>query len=357
GEDLGARYHGLARHVFLRLQALAAEKPASDVLVQVVVPLAGELAVLAGLSGLLKTARLEYPRLRTQLLCLPAEMNGVVMGDRLREEGEQAEPAALLRYRDGVREVRVARELVQTPARPIWREDGVYLITGGAGAIGLVFVGEILARAPRARVILSSRSALDEAFQARLAALGERVVHRRLDVTDAAAVSALVEGIVVEYGRLDGVLHGAGLLRDAYLANKSVAELDAVLAPKVAGVVNLDRATRDVPLELFVTFSSLAGYGGNPGQADYAAANAFMDHYVIARAERVARGEASGRSVSVNWPLWAQGAMRPDAASVELMRRTAGLVPLENEAALAAFAQAVTGDAAQVLVAAGEREK
>ncbi|WP_186118201.1 SDR family NAD(P)-dependent oxidoreductase, partial [Burkholderia gladioli] len=357
GEDLGARYHRLARHVFLRLQALAAEKPASDVLVQVVVPLAGELAVLAGLSGLLKTARLEYPRLRTQLLCLPAEMNGVVMGDRLREEGEQAEPAALLRYRDGVREVRVARELVQTPARPIWREDGVYLITGGAGAIGLVFAGEILARAPRARVILSSRSALDEAFQARLAALGERVVHRRLDVTDAAAVSALVEGIVVEYGRLDGVLHGAGLLRDAYLANKSVAELDAVLAPKVAGVVNLDRATRDVPLELFVTFSSLAGYGGNPGQADYAAANAFMDHYVIARAERVARGEASGRSVSVNWPLWAQGAMRPDAASVELMRRTAGLVPLENEAALAAFAQAVTGDAAQVLVAAGEREK
>ncbi|MBA1367141.1 SDR family NAD(P)-dependent oxidoreductase, partial [Burkholderia gladioli] len=357
GEDLGARYHGLARHVFLRLQALAAEKPASDVLVQVVVPLAGELAVLAGLSGLLKTARLEYPRLRTQLLCLPAEMNGVVMGDRLREEGEQAEPAALLRYRDGVREVRVARELVQTPARPIWREDGVYLITGGAGAIGLVFAGEILASAPRARVILSSRSALDEAFQARLAALGERVVHRRLDVTDAAAVSALVEGIVVEYGRLDGVLHGAGLLRDAYLANKSVAELDAVLAPKVAGVVNLDRATRDVPLELFVTFSSLAGYGGNPGQADYAAANAFMDHYVIARAERVARGEASGRSVSVNWPLWAQGAMRPDAASVELMRRTAGLVPLENEAALAAFAQAVTGDAAQVLVAAGEREK
>ncbi|WP_186152088.1 type I polyketide synthase, partial [Burkholderia gladioli] len=357
GEDLGARYHGLARHVFLRLQALAAEKPASDVLVQVVVPLAGELAVLAGLSGLLKTARLEYPRLRTQLLCLPAEMNGVVMGDRLREEGEQAAPAALLRYRDGVREVRVARELVQTPARPIWREDGVYLITGGAGAIGLVFAGEILARAPRARVILSSRSALDEAFQARLAALGERVVHRRLDVTDAAAVSALVEGIVVEYGRLDGVLHGAGLLRDAYLANKSVAELDAVLAPKVAGVVNLDRATRDVPLELFVTFSSLAGYGGNPGQADYAAANAFMDHYVIARAERVARGEASGRSVSVNWPLWAQGAMRPDAASVELMRRTAGLVPLENEAALAAFAQAMTGDAAQVLVAAGEREK
>ncbi|WP_279609511.1 SDR family NAD(P)-dependent oxidoreductase, partial [Burkholderia gladioli] len=182
-------------------------------------------------------------------------------------------------------------------------------------------------------------------------------MHRRLDVTDAAAVSALVEGIVVEYGRLDGVLHGAGLLRDAYLANKSVAELDAVLAPKVAGVVNLDRATRDVPLELFVTFSSLAGYGGNPGQADYAAANAFMDHYVIARAERVARGEASGRSVSVNWPLWAQGAMRPDAASVELMRRTAGLVPLENDAALAAFAQAVTGDAAQVLVAAGEREK
>ncbi|WP_186121925.1 hypothetical protein, partial [Burkholderia gladioli] len=90
GEDLGARYHGLARHVFLRLQALAAEKPASDVLVQVVVPLTGELAVLAGLSGLLKTARLEYPRLRTQLLCLPAEMNGVVMGDRLREEGEQA---------------------------------------------------------------------------------------------------------------------------------------------------------------------------------------------------------------------------------------------------------------------------
>src|SRR5581483_5809831 len=100
-----------------------------------------------------------------------------------------------------------------------------------------------------------------------------------VDITDRDAVTQLIGEIMAAHGALHGVVHSAGVLRDSFLLNKTPRELEEVFAPKVAGLVALDEATRDIALDLFVMFSSITGVMGNVGQADYAAANAFMDAY------------------------------------------------------------------------------
>src|SRR5690606_17792925 len=110
--------------------------------------------------------------------------------------------------------------------------------------------------------------------------------------------------IRARYGRLDGVIHAAGALRDSFLLSKTEEELLEVFAGKVAGVVNLDEATAQDKLDFFAMFGSIAGVAGNVGQADYATANAFLDEYARRRAAWVEKGKRYGRSVTIDWPLW-----------------------------------------------------
>src|SRR5581483_11024650 len=149
----------------------------------------------------------------------------------------------------------------------------------------------------------------------------------------------------------------AGVLRDSFLRNKTPRELEEVFAPKVAGLVALDEATKNVALDCFIVFASLVGVLGNVAQADYAAANAFMDAYAAKRDEWVQQGKRSGRTLSVNWPLWSEGGMQMDAATRERWWRSAGLVPLQTPAGVTALHQALALDAPQVAVLAGDAAK
>ncbi|XYM16700.1 SDR family NAD(P)-dependent oxidoreductase [Bacillus velezensis] len=135
-----------------------------------------------------------------------------------RAHPEQAE----IRYEDGKRLVRNWRHLPapQSGAVP-WKDEGVYLLTGGAGGIGLIFAEEIASRVKNAVLVLTGRAeALDEDRSARLRRLeasGARVLYQPVDVTDRAAVIALVRGIQEEHGTLDGIIHGAGVIADNYI--------------------------------------------------------------------------------------------------------------------------------------------
>ena len=182
---------------------------------------------------------------------------------------------------------------------------------------------------------------------------GATVTYRSVDVTDAAAVDDAVARIVAEHGPLHGVLHAAGLLRDRLLTAKTLDDARAVWAPKLHGTLHLDRATAAMPLDLFVLFSSTVGVFGNVGQADYALANAFLDRYAEARQRRVERGAAHGRTLSIDWPLWADGGMRVPPQRLEQLR-AAGLEPLASEAGIAALHGALASGHAQVVVLAGD---
>ncbi len=145
----------------------------------------------------------------------------------------------------------------------------------------------------------------------RNSAFAARVEDVALDVSDATAVKTLIADIRARYGRLDGVLHAAGVLDDGAVAAKTLESFRAVLAPKVAGTCHLDRAIGAEPLDLFLLFASLSGAVGNPGQADYAAANAFLDVFAAEREARRSAGLCHGRTLAVDWPVWREGGMRP----------------------------------------------
>jgi phthiocerol/phenolphthiocerol synthesis type-I polyketide synthase C len=166
-----------------------------------------------------------------------------------------------------------------------FRSDATYLVTGGLGALGLSLAEHMAARGAGA-LALAGRSAPNPDAQRRIDAVrarGVRVETFALDVADGAAVERTLAEIRTTMPALRGVVHAAGVLDDATIANLTAAQLARVLAPKVDGARHLDAATAGDALDLFVMFSSAAALVGNAGQAAYAAANAFLDALAVAR--------------------------------------------------------------------------
>ncbi|MEU3963152.1 SDR family NAD(P)-dependent oxidoreductase [Streptomyces buecherae] len=355
GDDAAQRFTALAERLFTEVREILAGRPAQDVLLQVVVPQGADAHVYGGLSGLLKTAHLENPRLSTQLIALPGPYDAPANLARIDAEaaGPRLDPE--VRYTDERRlvpEWRPLPEVTDATAERPWRADGGYLITGGAGGLGLVFAEEIARSAPGATITLTGRSAPGarvDAALARLTEQGATASYRRLDVTDPAAVAATIADLTSGGRGLHGVLHCAGVLRDDYLIRKELADVREVLAPKVTGLVALDAATAGLDLDFLVCFGSTSGSVGNPGQADYALGNAFMDHFAVHRAEQVRAGLRSGRTLTIDWALWQDGGMGVDDQVVAQLEARSGLVPMPREAGIAAFYRALRGEAAQVL--------
>ncbi|MEW6379761.1 MAG: type I polyketide synthase, partial [bacterium] len=245
----------------------------------------------------------------------------------------------------------------QIPA--LLREHGVYVITGGLGGLGLIFA-RYLARQVRAKLVLAGRSDLGTRGQDKitgLESLGAEVVYVQADIASKEQAQELIAKARQRFGRIHGVIHSAGVVRDALLSKKTPEDMEQVLAPKVYGTLYLDDATRDEQLDFFVLFSSLAAAIGNVGQADYAYANSFMDNFAAWREGLRARHERSGKSISINWPLWQEGGMRMDEQTKILFSRTMGLKALETEDGLSAFARCMALEESQVLVIEGEKGK
>ncbi|MEV4517118.1 SDR family NAD(P)-dependent oxidoreductase [Dactylosporangium sp. NPDC049525] len=354
---LDARFGRAAAGLLGTVQGLLRDRPAGSALVQLVVPADGEQRLLGGLLSLLLAANLEHPWLRGQLV----EVDAATAGDDALADLLTAERATRsdphVRHSGGRRETVDWQPLPDHPAGdtvPL-RPDGVYLITGGAGGLGPLVAEEFAARAPGATIVLTGRSPEGDAQRralGRLHGAGVRAEYRSADVADPAATRGLVEAILGAHGRLDGVVHAAGVRRDGLLRDKTTDQLTEVLAAKVSGAVNLDAATATLPLDLFLVFGSLAGVAGNVGQADYAAANGFLDRFAEHRAGLVAEGRRHGRTVTIAWPLWTDGGMQPDEAAVAELNRRMGLVGLPTDAGMAALHRALASGAPRVLVLA-----
>lgn len=185
------------------------------------------------------------------------------------------------------------------------RPDRSYLVTGGWGALGL-HVARSLARNGARCIVLAGRSAPDAVAQQAidsLAATGCQMHLQRIDVADPRQVALAFERIDRELPPLGGIVHAAGTLDDGVLVKQDWARFEAVMAPKVAGAWNLHQASRDSDIDFFVLFSSVAAVLGAPGQANYAAANAFLDS--LARHRRGLGLPAT----SIGWGPWADAGM------------------------------------------------
>ncbi len=256
---------------------------------------------------------------------------------------------------EAMRFMRAARHLgkIVLTAPPLvngrLRHDRTYLVTGGLGGIGCV-LAEWLADRGAGAIVLNGRRDPDPAVADAVAALRARGATVRVelaDVTDAAAVDAMLERMEQDLPPLGGVIHSVGVLSDAALGNQNWERFEAVLWPKVLGAWHLHRATADRDLDMFVLFSSVAGVLGNPGQANHAAANAFLDQLA---AHRRALG-LPGQTIA--WGAWAGlGEAEEQRERIARQLEASGTGWMSPQQGLRAFDRMVRQDPACAMVAA-----
>jgi len=335
-----------------------------------------ERAWLAGLPGLVKTAALEWPSLSAKAIDLeragraPEEL-AAVLADELLWGSPQHEvglPA------DGRRLCLASVEAALQPTQAPLAEADVVVVSGGARGVTAACVVE-LARRVRPRLLLLGRTRLQEETPATLDITGDRELKRAIleqakgnqetlsppelerrvgqilacrevratlaacaeagaeaqyevvDITEPAAVAAACQRVRDQWGPIVGVVHGAGVIADRRLKDKSEQEFDQVFTTKVEGLRSLLAATEEDPLRLLCLFSSITARHGNPGQSDYAMANEVLNK--VAAAEHNARG---GRCVTkaLGWGPWRGGMVTPEIErrfaqrGVPLISQTAG---------------------------------
>ncbi|MGW1077837.1 SDR family NAD(P)-dependent oxidoreductase, partial [Streptomyces sp. NPDC002537] len=240
-------------------------------------------------------------------------------------------------------------KIVLTVPRPL-DADGTVLITGGTGTLGGLLARHLVAEHGVRNLLLTSRRGLEadgvtELMQ-ELAAAGAAVTVAACDVADREALAALLADIPAEHP-LTAVIHAAGALDDGLIAALTPDRLARVLRPKVDAALNLHELTRDLDLSVFVLYSSLAGVVGNPGQANYAAANTFLDALA---AHRRALGLPA---VSLAWGHWEQASEltgRLDRTDLVRLARS-GIVPMPSDEGLALFDAARSMDEPLVVTA------
>lgn len=228
------------------------------------------------------------------------------------------------------------------------REQGVYLITGGLGKIGLA-LAEHLADSVGARLVLVGRSELPDASQwaelaeqqpntatgalalslLRLTRRNTPLLLARADVGDAQAMESVVRDAESRFGPIHGVIHSAGLLGDGGLQRKTVEQINQVIWPKVRGARVLEEVFQHRPLDFLMLFSSLSAVRPGFGQLAYCAANSFLDAFC--------RKRAPHRRVCVSWDVWQGDGMAYAAeapALIEAFKRSdfmaRGLKPREG---------------------------
>lgn len=220
-----------------------------------------------------------------------------------------------------------------------------YLITGGCGGLGLEVAHWLIDEGAR-HLVLTSRGPGPEPARARMDAWrsqGADVTHMQADAADAVAMADVLRTIAETMPPLRGIVHAAGVLDDGILASLDDTRLREVMAPKVAGGWNLHRLTRDAPLDFFWFFSSAASVFGSPGQAHYAAGNAFLDALAWRR-------RMEGRpALSINWGPWATVGLVAAAEQIRHLEHR-GVHPLAPAEAARAFARFLACPTAQLAV-------
>jgi NAD(P)-dependent dehydrogenase (short-subunit alcohol dehydrogenase family) len=353
-----------------------------------------------GVVGLSKCLGVEWPGVRVRAVDVdPSELPALVT-DQVLAELWADDPEPEIGYARGAR---VGLELVPAPATTdpafVVPSDAVILATGGARGITadvcfelgeryqptFVLVGQSplperpepqdtadltspgdLKRAITERLRRDGAAvtipAVERAYQqllkqremreniGALTAAGARVHYVALDVCDAAAFAALIDEVYATYGRIDGLIHGAGIIEDKLVRDKAVESFDRVFDTKTTSAFVLARRLRPELLKFAVFFSSVAGRFGNRGQADYAAANEVVNKLAAVLDQRW-----PVRVCSINWAPWdKRGMVSPELKSQFEKRGVALLAPSAGRRSFWEELQQPRSDGAEIVVAGAQ---
>ena len=235
----------------------------------------------------------------------------------------------------------------ESPATLDLSGAGTWLVTGGLSGFGLATADHLAKRGVRHLVLVGRRGATTpEAVQA-LESLADQGVNARAeacDVSDAAAVRALVERVAATMPPLTGVVHAAAVFDDRFLAQMDKQSLDAVLSPKLYGAWHLHEATLGLSLTHFVLYSSISTALGNPGQGNYVAANAGLEG--LARL-RVSMGLPAA---CIAWgPVGDLGYLTRNDAVKKTLAQRLGKAPMSSSEAMEQFDAALAAGGLHIL--------
>ncbi|MFF2331312.1 MULTISPECIES: thioester reductase domain-containing protein [unclassified Streptomyces] len=236
---------------------------------------------------------------------------------------------------------RLARVRGAVTARPEPDPDGTVLVTGGTGALGALFARHLVTEYGVRNLLLTSRRGPDapgaDDLAEELTALGATVRTAACDVADRTALTTLLDSIPAHHP-LTGIVHTAGVIDDGIVTALTPDRITSVLRAKADAAWHLHELTADADLAMFVLFSSVAGVVGSPGQANYSAANQFLD--ALAQHRR-----ANGLPAdSLAWAAWAQEhGMASRLSEVDWNRATqSGLRPISPAEGPKLFDAAIT---------------
>ncbi len=327
------------------------------------------------IAGLIKTLAHEWPEVRIKAVDLNLDDSADALSRHLFEELQAADGLVEVGYRNGRR---VTLQPAPAPLSPQSAQaavaldsSSVVLITGGARGI-TALAAKRLAEHYQPTLVLAGRSPLpppEEALEtvgittlkdlkaalmgqmrargetvtpalveracARLTAereiratlralrqLGAKVHYHQLDVRDQTAFGVFIDNIYASFGRLDGVVHGAGVIEDKLIQDKTAESFDRVFDTKVASAFVLSRKLRPESLRFLVFFSSVAGRFGNRGQGDYAAANEVLNKLAVCLDRTW-----PGRAAAINWGPWDTGGMVSPEVRKQFAGRGVELIP------------------------------
>ena len=284
---------------------------------------------------------------------------------QLWEEISSADGEDQLAFRQGRRYVgRLVRQRPSATQASLlqWRTDGSYLISGGLGDLGLLVARWMVEQGARRLILLGrtrlpprsnwssvetgSRLACQITAIRELESLGACVHLASVDVADEGELSGFLDKFRAEgWPPIRGVVHAAGVLQDGLLVQLDAAALNTVLRPKVVGGWLLHRLLQDDPLDFFILFSSAGSVLGQPGQGNYAAANAFLD--ALAH-HRQAQGQPA---LSINWGAWAGEGFADSVGGKRLTARLAllGISSIAPKQALEMLGRLLGRSATQVV--------
>ncbi len=223
----------------------------------------------------------------------------------------------------------IPARLPSASSLPLFQPDSAYLVVGGTRGLGLVVARWMVSKGAAYVVLMSRSGAVDAQELAVLERMGARVSVIRADVSD---LDQTAKALAEIDRPLRGIIHAAGVLDDGIIQQQTLDRFTTVMAPKAQGAWHLHTLTEGLPLDFFVMFSSVASLLGSSGQANYAAANAFLDslaHY------RRSRGLTA---LTINWGGWSEVG---EAARSEIRARmrATGLLPISPAQGLAALEQ------------------
>ena len=330
--------------LFPTLQALARQPNISPSVVTVLsLRSNGQPAPWAAAAmGLARVAAHEFPTWSIRCISIdtPTALSAALAdpGDPLGRE---------ISLRDGRRFVR-ALQPVDVETKPsIIQADGVYVILGGAGGIGLELAAHLATRY-RSKVALIGRSRPDAVREARIATANGSVGFFAADACNPTEMREAIATIRTKFGPIQGAVHSAIVMEDLALGRMSETAFHAALDVKSLGTINFVEALADQPLQWLALFSSANSFAANAGQANYVAGCAFKDAYAD-----IAQARLGCKVRVINWGFWGEVGRVADPAYRTLLEKR-GVRPIGTAEGIAAFEQALAGDRPQVMVLKAE---